>query len=45
MNGIHPIIVEYLKTPLTLAELKKLHAHFDLNDFVRYDEPIGVLSC
>jgi arsenate reductase len=38
--GIHPTIVEYLKTPLTLAELKKLRVHFDLNNFVRYDEPI-----
>jgi arsenate reductase len=39
-NGIHPTIVEYLKTPLTLADLKKLRTHFDWNDFVRHDEPI-----
>ena len=35
-----PVIIEYLKTPLDLEQLKKLRAHFDLKDFVRTDEPI-----
>jgi arsenate reductase len=39
-HGIHPVIIEYLKTPLSLAELKKLRAHFDLQDFVRHEESI-----
>lgn len=39
-HGIHPVIVEYLKAPLSMEELKKLRLHFDLKDFVRYDEPI-----
>ena len=39
-NGIHPVIIEYLKTPLNLEEIQKLRSHFDLKDFVRHDEPI-----
>lgn len=39
-NGIHPTIIEYLKTPLSLEEIQKLRAHFELKDFVRQDEPI-----
>lgn len=39
-HGIHPVIVEYLKAPLSMEELKALRLHFDLKDFVRHDEPI-----
>ena len=39
-HGINPVIIEYLKAPLSLEELQQLQAHFDLKDFVRYDEPI-----
>lgn len=41
-RGIEPNVVEYLKTPPTKAELKKLVAHSDLNvrDFLRTKEPI-----
>lgn len=39
-HGIHPVIIEYLKTPLSLKEIIKLRAYFNLKDFVRYDEPI-----
>lgn len=39
-HHIQPVIVEYLKHPLSFEELKKLRAHFDLNDFVRCNEPI-----
>jgi arsenate reductase len=37
-RGIQPVIVEYLKMPLSLEEIKKLRSRFDLKDFVRYDE-------
>lgn len=33
-------VIDYLKTPLTLEQLKKLRAHFLLADFVRSNEPI-----
>ncbi|HHF7366845.1 TPA: arsenate reductase (glutaredoxin) [Legionella bozemanae] len=39
-QGVAPVIVEYLKTPLNLEQLKSLRAHFALKDFVRTDEPV-----
>ncbi|KTD63747.1 oxidoreductase [Legionella santicrucis] len=39
-KGITPIIIEYLKTPLNMQQLKVLRAHFTLKDFVRANEPI-----
>ncbi|HHF7353284.1 TPA: arsenate reductase (glutaredoxin) [Legionella anisa] len=39
-QGVEPVIVEYLKTPLSLEQLKNLRAHFALKDFVRTDEAI-----
>lgn len=39
-HHIQPVIVEYLKHPLSFEQLKKLRSHFDLNDFVRSNEPI-----
>lgn len=39
-HGIHPVIVEYLKTPLSFEEIKKLRAHFALQDFIRQEEPV-----
>lgn len=35
---IEPHIIEYLKTPLTLEQIKALRAHFALGDFVRTNE-------
>ena len=35
----NPTIIEYLKTPLNLEQIKQLRAHFDLKDFVRQNEP------
>ncbi len=37
-KGIEPVIVEYLKAPLSLEELKALRVHFELKDFVRTNE-------
>lgn len=39
-QGIEPVLVEYLKTPLTLEQLQVLRMHFSLEDFVRIDEPL-----
>lgn len=39
-HGIHPVIIEYLKTPLSLEQITQLRAHFDLKDFIRHNEPI-----
>ncbi|MGV3740019.1 MAG: arsenate reductase (glutaredoxin) [Gammaproteobacteria bacterium] len=39
-HQIQPIIVEYLKNPQTLEQIKSLRTHFDLKDFVRTNEPI-----
>ena len=39
-HHIHPVIIEYLKAPLNLEQMTQLCSHFDLKDFVRYDEPI-----
>ncbi|MGQ3888952.1 arsenate reductase (glutaredoxin) [Legionella sp. CNM-1927-20] len=37
-EGLEPIIIEYLKTPLTLEQLRSLRSHFKLEDFVRTTE-------
>ncbi len=39
-KGYLPFIVEYLKTPLNLEELRCLRTHFELKDFVRCDEKV-----
>ena len=38
-HNIDPTIVEYLKTPLNLEQLRELRSFFDLKDFVRTNEP------
>ncbi|CAM2920152.1 oxidoreductase [Legionella steigerwaltii] len=37
-KGFKPVIIEYLKTPLSLKQLNDLKNHFALQDFVRTDE-------
>lgn len=39
-HHIHPVVIDYLKTPLNLEQINQLRAHFDLKDFVRYEEPV-----
>ena len=39
-HGVTPIIIEYLKVPLSLEQITKLRSHFDLKDFVRSSEPV-----
>ncbi len=39
-HNIQPLIIEYLKNPLTFEQLKYLRAYFDLKDFVRCNEPV-----
>ena len=39
-HGVSPIIIDYLKTPLSLEQIHQLRSHFDLKDFVRDGEPI-----
>lgn len=39
-NHINPVIIEYLKNPLSLEEIIKLKKHFNLKEFVRENEPI-----
>ncbi len=39
-HDINPVIVEYLKTPMSLEQITQLRSYFDLKDFVRYNEPI-----
>lgn len=39
-QGFEPIIVEYLKTPLDITQLKELRSHFELKDLVRINEPL-----
>lgn len=34
------VIIEYLKTPLGMEQLKTLRSHFDLKDFVRTNEHV-----
>ena len=37
-KGLQPVIIEYLKTPLSYEALVTLKAHFALKDFVRTNE-------
>lgn len=39
-HGIHPVIIEYLKDPLSLEQLRQLLSHFNLSEFVRDNEPV-----
>lgn len=39
-NHLNPIIIEYLKTPLNIDQLRELSSHFSLNEFVRTNETI-----
>lgn len=39
-NGIHPTIIEYLKRPLSLTEVCELRSKFELQDFIRTNEPL-----
>jgi arsenate reductase len=39
-HNIQPLIIEYLKSPLNLEQIKYLRAHFDLKDFVRCNEQV-----
>ena len=39
-HHIDPIVIEYLKTPLSLEQIQALRSHFDLKEFVRCNEPI-----
>lgn len=39
-HDIQPVVVEYLKKPLSLSEIKKLSSHFSLQDFVRSNEKV-----
>ena len=39
-HNINPAIIEYLKTPLNLEQIIQLRSHFDLNDFIRHNEPV-----
>ncbi len=39
-HHINTVIIEYLKSPLSLEQITQLRAHFDLKDFVRHNEPV-----
>lgn len=39
-HQIIPTIIEYLRHPLDLEQVKKLRTHFDLKNFIRYHEPL-----
>ncbi|HAU1319714.1 TPA: arsenate reductase (glutaredoxin) [Legionella pneumophila] len=39
-KGFEPIIIEYLKTPLDLEQLKRLRTHLALEDLVRTNENV-----
>ncbi|WP_133128703.1 arsenate reductase (glutaredoxin) [Legionella nagasakiensis] len=39
-KGFNPIVIDYLKTPLGIEQLKTLRSHFALKDFVRIHENI-----
>ena len=38
-KGLKPVVIDYLKTPLDVAQLQQLRSHFTLNEFVRTNEP------
>ncbi|KTD58891.1 ArsC/Spx/MgsR family protein [Legionella shakespearei] len=37
-QGFNPIVIEYLKNPLSIEQLTELSSHFPLEEFVRCDE-------
>ena len=39
-HGINPVIIEYLKVPLSIEVITELRSHFDLKEFVRDNEPV-----
>ncbi len=39
-HHIQPIVIKYLKNPLSLEHIIKLRSHFNLKDFVRCNELI-----
>lgn len=39
-HDIQPVVVEYLKTHLSVSEIKKLSVHFTLQEFVRSNEKV-----
>ncbi|MCC5792913.1 MAG: arsenate reductase family protein [Legionellaceae bacterium] len=39
-KGFDPLIIDYLKTPLTIEQLMTLRANFALEDFVRTKEAV-----
>ncbi|KTD43407.1 arsenate reductase (glutaredoxin) [Legionella quateirensis] len=39
-RGLEPLVIDYLKTPLDVAQLHQLRSHFNLNEFVRTNEPV-----
>lgn len=44
-KGLVPEVIEYLKNPLMLEQLIQLRSHFNMEDFVRTDEPIYKELC
>ena len=39
-QGLNPVVVDYIKTPLDMKQLKKLRSYFELKDFVRTNETV-----
>lgn len=39
-KGIHPEIIDYMKTPIDADQLSQLRSFFALEDFVRSNEPV-----
>ncbi|KTD74733.1 arsenate reductase (glutaredoxin) [Legionella waltersii] len=39
-HGFNPVVIEYLKTPLDIEQLRALRAHFTLEEFIRTNEPV-----
>ncbi len=39
-NHLNPIVIEYLKTPLSLEHITQLQTLFNLNEFVRITDPL-----
>ncbi len=39
-HGIEPIIIEYIKKPLNIEQLKSLRVHFSLKDFIRTNDAV-----
>lgn len=39
-HHLNPVVIEYLKTPISFEQLVKLSSHFELCDFVRTTETL-----